>query len=84
MSNLDVVLASFWQLARHWQHGEAAKLKLSCEAGSLKIQLNAMINTENPSQLVKFDHCDFVNVESSVRNHMSKTHKPFHCEYCNF
>ena len=24
-----------------------------------------------------------VNVESSVRHHMSITHKPFQCEYCN-
>ena len=33
MSNLDVALATFWQLARYWQQDEAAKLKLSCEAG---------------------------------------------------
>ena len=26
MSNLDVALASFLQLTRHWQQGEAAKL----------------------------------------------------------
>ena len=40
MSKLDMALASFWQLARHWQQGEAAKLEMSCEAGSLNIQLN--------------------------------------------
>ena len=39
-----------------------------------------MINTEKPFHLLKFDHCDFVNVESSVRHHMSITHKPFQCE----
>ena len=41
MPSLDVALASFWQLARHWPQGEAAKLKMSCEAESLNIQLNA-------------------------------------------
>ena len=30
-----------------------------------------------------FDPCDLVNVESSVRHHMSITPKPFQCEYCN-
>ena len=40
MSNLDVALASFWQLARHWQQGEATKLDVYCEAGSLNIQLD--------------------------------------------
>ena len=39
MCNLDVALASFWHLARHWQQGEAAKLEMSCEAGSLNIQV---------------------------------------------
>ena len=165
MSHLDVALASFWQIARLWQQGEAAKIEMSCEAWSLNIQLNAkfghsdllhflnhsappckrkspsqlrrqerrrhaakinveeakctqnlsaeevapskegekpkasllehenlqyssdispMIHTEKPSQLFKFDHCDFVNVESSLRHYMSITHKPFQCEYCNF
>ena len=158
MSVLDVALASFWQLARHWQYGEAAKLEMSSDAGSLSIQLNAklrhpdilhfhppsappckrkspsqlrrqehrrheaktndenlsaediapskeaenpkesflehenpqyssdispILNTEKPSQLFKFDHCDFFNVEISVRHHMSIIHKPFQCEYCN-
>ena len=39
-----------------------------------------MIGTEKQFQLFKFDHCNFVNVESSVRHHMSITHKPFQCE----
>ena len=43
MSNLDVAIASFWQLARHWQHGEAVKLEMFSEAGSLNIQLNAKL-----------------------------------------
>ena len=41
MANMDVALASFWQLARHRQLGEAAKPELPCEDGSLNIQLNA-------------------------------------------
>ena len=40
LSSLDVALASFWQLARNWQKGEVALLEISCEAGSLNIQLN--------------------------------------------
>ena len=40
MCNLDVALASFWHLATPWPQGEAAKLEMSCEAGSLYIQLN--------------------------------------------
>ena len=43
MSNLDVALTSLWQLARHWQRGEAARLEMSCEAESLNIQLNAKL-----------------------------------------
>ena len=39
--------------------------------------ISTMINTEMPAQLLKFDHCDFVNVESSVRHHISKIPKPF-------
>ena len=35
-----MALASLWHLARHWQQGEAAKLEMSGEAGSLNIQLN--------------------------------------------
>ena len=40
-TNQDVTLASFWHLASHWQQGESEKLEISCEAGSLNIQLNA-------------------------------------------
>ena len=53
MSSLDVAIASFWQLARHWQLGEAAKLEMPCEAGSLNIQLNAKIR--HPG-LLQFHH----------------------------
>ena len=53
MSNLDVALASFWQLVRHWQHGEIAKLEMSCEAGSLNIQKKA--NLGHPD-LLHFHH----------------------------
>ena len=49
MSNLDVALESFWQLARHWEHGETAKL----EAGSLDIQL--YLKLRHPD-LLHFQH----------------------------
>ena len=42
-----------------------------------------MINTKKPSQLCKFDRCDFVNIESSVRYDMIKTQKLFQCDYSN-
>ena len=45
--------------------------------------ISPWINIEKPSKLFMFDHCDLVNVESSVRHHMSITLKPFQCEYCN-
>ena len=44
MSNLDVAVASFWQLARHWKQGDKAKLELTCEDGSLHMQLSAALN----------------------------------------
>ena len=43
MSNLDVAVATFWQLARHWKNGDKAKLELSCEGESLHIQLSARL-----------------------------------------
>ena len=43
MLNLDVAVASFWQLARHWKQGEKAKLELSCGDGSLHMQLSAVL-----------------------------------------
>ena len=43
MSNLDVSVSSFWQLARHWKSGGKAKLELTCEDGSLHIQLSAVL-----------------------------------------
>ena len=41
MSNLDVAVSSFWQLARHWKSGQKAKLELACEDGDLLLQLSA-------------------------------------------
>ena len=49
MSNLDVAVTSFWQLARHWKQGDKAKLELSCEDGSLHMQLSALLG--HPDQL---------------------------------
>ena len=45
--------------------------------------MSPMIDTERQSQLF-FYNCEFFNDESSVRRHMSITHKSFQCEYCNF
>ena len=43
MSYLDVALASFWQIPRHWKQGDTAKLELLCEAVSLHMQLTAKL-----------------------------------------
>jgi uncharacterized C2H2 Zn-finger protein len=43
MSNLDVAVATFWQLARHWRKGDKAKLELACEGENLHIQLSAVL-----------------------------------------
>ena len=43
MSNLDVTLAGFWQLARHWKQGHKAKLELACENGNLHMNLSAYL-----------------------------------------
>ena len=43
MSNLDVAVPSFWQLARHWKSGQKARLELACEDGSLNLQLSAVL-----------------------------------------
>ena len=43
MFSLHMTLASFLQLARHWQQGEVTKLEMSYEARSLNIQLNAKL-----------------------------------------
>ena len=53
MFNLDVALASFWQLAKHWQQDEAAKLEMFCEARSLNIQL---ITKCGPPDHLHFHH----------------------------
>ena len=51
--NLDVALVSFLQVARHWQDGEAAKLEITCQAGSLNIQLNTKLRHPD---LLHFHH----------------------------
>jgi hypothetical protein len=43
MSNLDVLVSSFWQLARHCKSGGKAMLELACEDGNLHLQLSAML-----------------------------------------
>ena len=65
---------------------EAEKPKesfLEYENPQYSSDISSMINTEMLFHLLKFDHCDLVNVESSVRHHISITPKPFQFEYCN-
>ena len=38
-----MAVTSFWQLARHWNQGDKAKLELSCEDGNLHMQLSAVL-----------------------------------------
>ena len=40
MSNLNVAVSSFWQLARHWKIGEKAKLELLCEGEKLYMHMH--------------------------------------------
>ena len=47
MSNLDVTIAGFWQLARHWKQGNKAKLEKSCEKGSMELHLSAVLGHPN-------------------------------------
>ena len=54
MINVQVAFSSLWQLARHWKHGDTAKLELSCEAGSLHMQMTA-----------KLDHADSLHFPQS-------------------
>ena len=41
--NLDEAVSSFWQIARDWNQGNKAKLELSCEDGSLHLQLSDVV-----------------------------------------
>ena len=59
MSNLDIAVSSFWQLARHWKSGQKAKLELACEDGSLHLQLSTMLG--HP------DHASFPPSPSSCK-----------------
>ena len=43
MINLELVLGSFWQLARHWKMGDTAKLELTCEGGNLQMNFSAKL-----------------------------------------
>ena len=84
MSNLDVALAGFWQIARHWKNGDKAKIELSCEAGSLYMQLSAMLG--HPDQphfpILPYNHTndqnkDFVHDFEPVQVTVS-----FQCDQC--
>ena len=50
MSNLDVAVSSFWQLARHWKQGNKAKLELSCGNRNLHMQLSAVLGHPDQPQ----------------------------------
>ena len=43
MTNLELALGSFWQLARHWKMRDTAKLELSCEGGNLQMNFSAKL-----------------------------------------
>ena len=43
MTNLELALGSFWQLARHWKMGDTAKLELTCEGGNLQMNFSAKL-----------------------------------------
>ena len=48
MSNLDVAVAGFWQLGRHWKNLDRAKIELSYESRSLVMQLLAVLSHHFP------------------------------------
>ena len=43
MFNLYVAIAGFWPITKHWKNRDKAKIELSCDAGSLHIQLSAIL-----------------------------------------
>ena len=59
MSNIDIAVSSFWQLAKHWKSGQKAKLELACEDGSLHLQLSTILG--HP------DHASFLPSQSSCK-----------------
>ena len=79
MTNLDVAVGSFWQLARHWKKGGKAKLELSCEDGNLHIQLSAVLG--HPDQ-PHFPHPPSFRPPppSSFPSHKKKKNIPPSCD----
>ena len=43
MTNLDMAVKSFWQLARHWNQGAKDKLEVSCDDGNLHMYLSTVL-----------------------------------------
>ena len=64
MLNIDIAVSSFWQLARHWKSGQAAKLELECEGGNLNLQLSARLG---PPDNVHFPAPHSVPAQSSCK-----------------
>ena len=49
MLNIDLAVASFWQLARHWKSEQTAKLELACEGGNLYLKQSCKAWSFSPS-----------------------------------
>ena len=43
MLNIDVASHSFWQFARLWKNGETSKFEISCENGTLEMNISAKL-----------------------------------------
>ena len=49
MLNIEVAVNSFWQFARLWKNGETSKFEISCENGTLEMNISARLG--HPDQL---------------------------------
>ena len=43
MLNIEVAVNSFWQFARIWKDGETVKFEISCENGTLEMNISAKL-----------------------------------------
>ena len=43
MLNIDVAVNSFWQFARFWRNGETAKFEMSCENGTIEMNISSKL-----------------------------------------
>ena len=63
---------------------EIVTAPVTVSVSSIPPSVPSVAPSEDPSQQFQCNHCDFVNYESAVRNHMKIFHKPIQCRYCNF